>query len=71
MLNNTKHKSELSDLHEITGDELVTGLGVSNMAAANAGDFGPSESTQRRMRRERRMSRNAGLTAGRWRVSLW
>jgi len=71
MLNNTKHKSELSDLREITGDHLVTGLDISDMAAANSGDFSQSESAQRRMRRERRLSRNTGLTASRWRVSLW
>jgi len=71
MLNNTKYKSELNGLQEITEDQFVTGLDVSNMAAANAGHFDQAERAQRRMRRERRLSRNAGSTAGRWRVSLW
>ncbi len=71
MLNNTEYKSELHDLHESVDNQVLMSLGLTGVAAANAPHFDHEESAERRMRRERRCSRNTVSVAGGWHVSLW
>ena len=69
MLNNTKHKIQTNDLHEMLDKQAVTHLNVEEKTAANAPIRNQKESVKRR--RRRRYAWNTGVTTSGWRVSTW
>jgi hypothetical protein len=70
MLNNTKHKSQKTDLLENLGDHAVTRLEIAETVAANAPRFDQVKSAERSIRRARRYHQNTGSGLGGWRVAL-
>ncbi len=70
MLNNTKYKSQSSDLHQCIDSQLVTKLNGIDKEAANATQFDQVKSAERSIRRERRYSQTTGSNTGAWRVAL-
>ena len=71
MLNNTKHKIQTSDLHEVIGEQAVTPLRVDESTAANTPMRNQKEGAERSRRRHRRYAWNTGTTKSGWRVSTW
>jgi len=71
MLNNTKFKSEQSELQRIIEDQLITRLSDTDTTAANASDYNQVKNMERSIRRERRYRQSGGLRAGGWRISAW
>ena len=71
MLNNTKHKIQINDLHDMIDDQAVTPLHVEQKTAANASLHNQKEGVKRSQRRQRRYAWNTGMTTAGWRVSTW
>jgi hypothetical protein len=71
MLNNTKHKIQTNDLHEMIDDQFVTRLHVKEKIAANTPLRNQKEGVKRSHRRHRRYAWNTGVTTAGWRVSTW
>ena len=71
MLNNTKHKIQANDLHEMIDDQAVTRLPVGEKTAANTPLRDQKESVKRIQRRHRRYAWNTGVTTSGWRVTTW
>jgi hypothetical protein len=71
MLNNTKHKIQTSDLHELIDDQFVTRLQVEEKTAANTPLRNHKEGAKRSHRRHRLYAWNTGVTKSGWRVSTW
>ena len=71
MLNNTKHKIQTSDLHEMIDDQAVTRLHVEEKTAANTSLRNQRKGVERSHRRHRRYAWNTGVTTSGWRVSTW
>ena len=69
MLNNTKHKIQTNDLHEMIDDQFVTRLHVKEKTAANTPLRNQKEGVKRS--RRRRYAWNTGVTTAGWRVSTW
>ena len=71
MLNNTEYKSQTSAPIEVVDNQTLIKASVQERTAANAPRFNQARSAERRLRRERRYSRNTGLAVGGWRVTTW
>ena len=71
MLNNAEYESQTITPNEVVDNQTLTEVVVEQRTAANAPRFDQVKSAQRRLRRERRYARNAGLAAGGWRVTTW
>jgi hypothetical protein len=71
MLNNTKHKIQTNDLHEMIDDQFVTRLHVKEKTVANTLLRNQKEGVKRSRRRHRRYAWNTGVTTAGWRVSTW
>ncbi len=71
MLNIAEYKSQTSAANEVVDNQPLTRVIVEHRTAANAPRFDQVKSAQRRLRRERRYSRNTGLAAVGWRVTTW
>lgn len=71
MLNNTKHKIQTNDLHDMIDDQAVTRLHVEQKTAANAPLHNQKKGAKRSHRRQRRYAWNTSATTPGWRVSTW
>ena len=71
MLNNTKHKIQKNDLHEMIDEQAVTRLPVEESTAANTPLRNQKEGAKRNLRRHRRYAWNTGTTTSGRRVSTW
>ena len=71
MLNNAEYKSQVNTPIEVVDSQTLFKFSVEERSAANAPRFDQTRSAERRLRRERRYSRNAGLSVGGWRVTTW
>ncbi len=71
MLNNTEYKSQTGNSYKVVDKQTLTKASFVERTAANAARFDQSSSAERRLRRERRYSRNTGLAVGGWRVTSW
>ena len=71
MLSNIEYKSQMNTPIEVVESQTLIKLSVEQRSAANAPRFDQARSAERRLRRERRYSRNTGLSVGGWRVTTW
>jgi hypothetical protein len=71
MLNNTKHKIQTNDLHEMIDEQFVTHMHVEEKTAANTPLRNQKEGVKRSRSRHRRYAWNTGVTTAGWRVSTW
>lgn len=68
MLNKSEVKSQ-TNLSEAIAYKTLTKVIVEQGTAANAARFDTVKNAERRLRRERRYSRNTGIPGGGWRVT--